>query len=94
MDPVIPIADLQPIYSVAEVERAAEDGAARRNEGLKSWYERMRELGCDTLIVETGTPVAGEPSPSLENLKTAGFHVAFVRRAFAPPGTTWSGRRA
>ena len=45
MEPVIPIADLQPIYSVAEVERASEDGAAKRNEGLKSWYERMRELG-------------------------------------------------
>ena len=41
MDTVIPIADLQPIYSVADVGRALEDGAARRNEGLKSWYDRM-----------------------------------------------------
>ncbi|MBK6805832.1 MAG: AAA family ATPase [Betaproteobacteria bacterium] len=39
MEAVILIADLQPIYSVAEVERASEDGAAKRNEGLKSWYD-------------------------------------------------------
>jgi ATP-dependent Lon protease len=58
MDPVIPIADLQPIYSVAEVERAAEDGAARRNEGLKSWYERMRELGGSRYIIKPSTTAA------------------------------------
>ena len=29
MDTVIPLADLQPIYSVADVDRAREDGAAR-----------------------------------------------------------------
>jgi hypothetical protein len=45
MDAVIPLAELQPIYSVAEVDRALEDGVAKRNEGLKSWYDRMRELG-------------------------------------------------
>src|SRR4029079_7934871 len=58
MDPVIPIADLQPIYSVAEVERAAEDGAAGRNEGLKSWYERMRELGGSRYIIKPSTTAA------------------------------------
>ena len=31
MDAMIPLADLQSIYSVAEVDRALEDGAARRN---------------------------------------------------------------
>jgi len=55
MDTVIPIADLQPIYSVADVERAAEDGAAKRNEGLKSWYERMRELGGSRFIIKPST---------------------------------------
>ena len=58
MDPVIPIADLQPIYSVAEVGRALEDGAARRNEGLKSWYDRMRELGGSRYIIKPSTIAA------------------------------------
>ncbi|HVO88017.1 MAG TPA: AAA family ATPase [Casimicrobiaceae bacterium] len=58
MDPVIPIADLQPIYSVAEVDRALEDGAAKRNEGLKSWYDRMRELGGSRYIIKPSTAAA------------------------------------
>ena len=58
MEAVIPIADLQPIYSVAEVERASEDGAAKRNEGLKSWYERMRELGGSRYIIKPSTTSA------------------------------------
>ena len=58
MEAVIPIADLQPIYSVAEVERACEDGAAKRNEGLKSWYERMRELGGSRYIIKPSTTAA------------------------------------
>jgi ATP-dependent Lon protease len=55
MDTVIPLADLQPIYSVADVGRALEDGAARRNEGLKSWYDRMRELGGSRYIIKPST---------------------------------------
>ena len=58
MDPVIPIADLQSIYSVAEVDRALEDGAAKRNEGLKSWYDRMRELGGSRYIIKPSTCAA------------------------------------
>jgi ATP-dependent Lon protease len=58
MDPVIPLADLQPIYSVAEVDRALEDGAARRNEGLKGWYDRMRELGGSRYIIKPSTVAA------------------------------------
>jgi ATP-dependent Lon protease len=58
MDPVIPIADLQSIYSVADVGRALEDGAARRNEGLKSWYDRMRELGGSRYIIKPSTAAA------------------------------------
>jgi ATP-dependent Lon protease len=72
MDPVIPIADLQSIYSVAEVERAAEDGAARRNEGLKSWYERMRELGGSRYIIKPSTTTAvddlAENSPNFTDV--------------------------
>jgi len=58
MDPVIPLADLQPIYSVAAVGRAREDGAARRNEGLKSWYDRMCELGGSRYIIKPSTSTA------------------------------------
>ena len=58
MDPVIPLADLQPIYSVADVGRAREDGAARRNEGLKSWYDRMFELGGSRYIIKPSTTAA------------------------------------
>ncbi len=55
MDSAIPLADLQPIYSVADVGRAREDGVARRNEGLKSWYDRMFELGGSRYIIKPST---------------------------------------
>src|SRR5690349_19427134 len=58
MDTTIPLADLQPIYSVADVGRAREDGAARRNEGLKSWYDRMCELGGSRYIIKPSTVAA------------------------------------
>ena len=58
METVIPLADLQPIYSVAEVDRALEDGAARKNEGLKGWYDRMRELGGSRYIIKPSTHTA------------------------------------
>src|SRR5438309_11557528 len=58
METVIPIAALQNIYSVAEVDRAAGDGAARRNEGLKSWYDRMRSLGGSRYIIKPSTAAA------------------------------------
>jgi ATP-dependent Lon protease len=58
MDPVIPLADLQSIYSVLDVGRAREDGAARRNEGLKSWYDRMCELGGSRYIIKPSTAAA------------------------------------
>jgi hypothetical protein len=54
--------------------------------------ELARSLGCDRLLVETGAPVPGEASPSLDNLTRAGFEPLFVRRNYAPPGTTWTGR--
>jgi len=50
--PVIPLAGLQAIYSVADVDRASEDSAAKRNEGLKGWYDRMRELGGSRYIIK------------------------------------------
>jgi ATP-dependent Lon protease len=55
METIIPLADLQSIYSVAEVDRALEDGAARRNEGLKGWYDRMGELGGSRYIIKPST---------------------------------------
>ena len=58
MNTMIPIADLQPIYSVAEVDRALEDGTAQRNEGLRSWYDRMRELGGSRYIVKPSSHTA------------------------------------
>jgi ATP-dependent Lon protease len=58
METVIPLADLQPIYSVADVERARADGAAKRNEGLKSWYDRMSELGGSRYIIKPSTVAA------------------------------------
>ncbi|HEY3179433.1 MAG TPA: AAA family ATPase [Casimicrobiaceae bacterium] len=60
MDPAIPLADLQPIYSIADVGRAREDGAARRNEGLKSWYDRMCELGGSRYIIKPSTASAAD----------------------------------
>jgi ATP-dependent Lon protease len=58
MDSAIPLADLQSIYSVADVGRARDDGAARRNEGLKSWYDRMCELGGSRYIIKPSTASA------------------------------------
>jgi ATP-dependent Lon protease len=58
MDPVIPLAGLQPIYSVADVDRAAADHSARHNEGLKGWYDRMRVLGGSRFIVKPSTEAA------------------------------------
>src|SRR6476660_3959939 len=58
METVIPLGDLQPIYSGADVDRAREDGAARRNEGLASWYDRMHELGGSRYIIKPSTIAA------------------------------------
>jgi ATP-dependent Lon protease len=55
MEPVIPLAGLQPIYSVADVDRAAGDSTARTNEGLKGWYDRMRVLGGSRYIIKPST---------------------------------------
>src|ERR1700681_4452632 len=68
----IAIADLQPIYSVADVDRALGDGAAQRNESLKSWYDRMRELGGSRYIIKPSTTAAVddlcEKSPNFVNV--------------------------
>src|SRR5436190_2979296 len=72
METMIPLADLQPIYSVTDVDRALGDGAARRNEGLKSWYDRMRELGGSRYIIKPSTTAAVdelcEKSPNFVNV--------------------------
>ena len=58
METVIRIADVQSIYSVAEVDRALGDGAVQRNESLKSWYDRMRDLGGSRYIIKPSTTAA------------------------------------
>lgn len=72
METVISLADLQSIYSIAEVDRALGDGAAQRNEGLKSWYDRMRELGGSRYIIKPSTTAAVddlcEKSPNFVNV--------------------------
>jgi ATP-dependent Lon protease len=72
METIIPIADLQSIYSVGDVDRALGDGAASRNEGLKSWYERMRELGGSRFIIKPSATAAVdalcEQSPNFVNV--------------------------
>ena len=72
METMIPLADLQPIYSVTDVDRALGDGAARRNEGLKSWYDRMRALGGSRYIIKPSTTAAVddlcEQSPNFVNV--------------------------
>jgi ATP-dependent Lon protease len=72
METVIAIADLQAIYSVADVDRALGDDVARRNEGLKSWYDRMRELGGSRYIIKPSTVAAVdelcEKSPNFVNV--------------------------
>src|SRR6185369_12306223 len=55
MEPVIPLAGLQSIYSVADVNRAAGDSTARSNDGLKGWYDRMRMLGGSRYIIKPST---------------------------------------
>jgi len=72
METMIPIADLQPIYSVVDVDRALGDGGGHRNEGLKSWYDRMRELGGSRYIIKPSTTSAVddlcEKSPNFVNV--------------------------
>src|SRR5207253_10968532 len=72
METIIPIADLQSIYSVADVDRALGDGAARHSEGLKSWYGLMRERGGSRYIIKPSTTAAvdglGEQSPNFVNV--------------------------
>ena len=72
MESVLALAGLQPIYSVAEVDRALGDGAALRNEGLKSWYDRMRERGGSRYIIKPSTAAAvddlHETSPNFSSV--------------------------
>lgn len=50
-------------------------------------------LGCDLLLTETGVEMPNEPSPSLTNLRRAGFEPVFLRRNFAWPGSSWTGSK-
>ena len=72
METIIPIADLQSVYSVDAVDRALGDGSSRLNEGLKGWYDRMRELGGTRFIIKPSTTAAVndlcEKSPNFVNV--------------------------
>jgi ATP-dependent Lon protease len=68
----IPIAELQPIYSIADVDRAMEGSASTKNDGLKSWYEKMHSLGGSRFIVKP-TAIASldtlyEKSPNFQEV--------------------------
>lgn len=71
--------------------RPSHRGAGAHDALIARRIEQARRLGCDALLTETGAPVPGEPSPSLNNMLTAGFEPVFVRKNFAPAGTTWTG---
>jgi GNAT superfamily N-acetyltransferase len=72
--------------------RPSHRGAGAHDALIALRIEQARRLGCDLLLAETGAPVPGEPSPSLNNMLSAGFEPALVRKNFAPPGATWTGR--
>jgi GNAT superfamily N-acetyltransferase len=41
--------------------------------------------GCETLFVETGERIPGQPSPSYRNILRAGFEEAYLRPNWVPP---------
>ncbi len=57
----IPIAALQAIYSVTDVDRKIEDQATSRNEHLKGWYDRMRQLGGSRYIIKPTSTTGLDP---------------------------------
>lgn len=71
--------------------RPSHRGAGAHDALIALRIERARRLGCDLLLAETGAPVPGEPSPSLNNMLSSGFEPVLVRKNFAPPGATWTG---
>ena len=55
----IPIADTREIYSVADVEKALEDTG--RNEGLSTFYEKMRQMGGTRFVIKPSSADALDP---------------------------------
>lgn len=78
-------------YLAMAATRPSHRGASAHDALIARRVQVACALGCDLLLCETGAPIAGEPSPSLENLRTGGFVPISTRRNRAPPGTTWTG---
>lgn len=49
---------------------------------LAARIDAGREAGCETLVTETGEPVAGRPENSYRNLVRAGFEPLYVRQNY------------
>ncbi|HVL58100.1 MAG TPA: GNAT family N-acetyltransferase [Burkholderiaceae bacterium] len=49
------------------------------------------EAGCDSIVSETGDPIADEPNPSLHNLQRCGFERVVSRLNYAAPSRASSG---
>jgi ATP-dependent Lon protease len=57
----IPIADIRSVYSLADVERALEDGPPGRNEALTAFYEKMRRAGGERFVIKPSSPEVLDP---------------------------------
>jgi ATP-dependent Lon protease len=57
----IPIADIRSVYSLADVERALEDGPPGRNEALTACYEKMRRAGGERFVIKPSSPEVLDP---------------------------------
>ncbi len=57
----IPIADVRSIYSVADVERAIEEGPSNRNEALAACYEKMKRQGGERFVIKPSSPDVLDP---------------------------------
>lgn len=51
------------------------------------------DLGCHTVVTETGEAVPGDPQHSYRNLEKAGFRPVYLRENYAPPDAMWSRER-
>lgn len=51
---------------------------------------RAHQLGCNTVIKETGVRMPDEANPSQSNIERFGFKEICVRANYAPRGTTWN----
>jgi GNAT superfamily N-acetyltransferase len=53
---------------------------------LATRIRKAAELGCTRVTTETGVPHAGEKGPSYDNIRRAGFEIAYVRANYTKSG--------